>query len=524
MSAIGVRSEHAEAAGDLPLPIAVPETEEARHHLAELAHLPSLGFPRHAHGTRPRRRGSLVRRMLALADVVGLTAAYVAVDLVTTSGGWAHVRAYAVLLATLPVWIVLAKVYGLYDQDEERTHHPTTDDFIGVFHVVTVGTWVFYGAGRLLGLVDPNMPRAVAFWLLAIVLMTTSRVVARAWCRRHADFIQNTIIVGAGDVGQSVARKLLRHPEYGIHLVGFVDSKPKPRQDGIEEVPLLGAASALPDLVRLLDVERVVIAFSNELPKDILTVVRTLHETTWVQVDIVPRFYELVGPNARVDTVEGLPLLELPPPRLSRSSFLVKRAIDIIGASFVIALTAPLFAYIAWRVKRDSPGPIFFRQTRLGLSQREFTALKFRTMRVGSDTTAHRDYIERTMDPRVAPNGNGLYKLERDDAITPVGRWLRKTSLDELPQLLNVLRGDMSLVGPRPCIPYETEHFLPHHFDRFLVPAGITGLWQVTARGRSTFREALDMDVAYARGWSLGLDLRLLCRTPLQVLGRKATA
>ena len=112
------------------------------------------------------------------------------------------------------------------------------------------------------------------------------------------------------------------------------------------------------------------------------------------------------------------------------------------------------------------------------------------------------------------PSENGLFKLERDDAITPFGRWLRKTSLDELPQLINVLRGDMSLVGPRPCIPYETEYFEPHHFERFLVPAGITGLWQVTARAHSTFGEALDMDVAYARSWSLGLDLWLLLRTP----------
>jgi lipopolysaccharide/colanic/teichoic acid biosynthesis glycosyltransferase len=166
---------------------------------------------------------------------------------------------------------------------------------------------------------------------------------------------------------------------------------------------------------------------------------------------------------------------------------------------------------------------VFFRQTRLGLNMCEFTALKFRTMAFGADTSAHRDYIRRTMDPRVAPTTNGLYKLEREDAITRVGRSLRRTSLDELPQLLNVLRGDMSLVGPRPCLPYETEHFQPHHYDRFLVPAGITGLWQVTARAHSTFGEALDMDVAYARGWTLGLDLRLLCKTPLQLLSRKAT-
>jgi lipopolysaccharide/colanic/teichoic acid biosynthesis glycosyltransferase len=119
---------------------------------------------------------------------------------------------------------------------------------------------------------------------------------------------------------------------------------------------------------------------------------------------------------------------------------------------------------------------------------------------------------------------NGMYKLDRADAVTSVGAFLRRTSLDELPQLLNVLRGDMSLVGPRPCIPYETEHFAPHHFERFLVPAGITGYWQVWARARSTFGEALDMDVAYARGWSLGLDLWVLMRTPLEVLRRKGTA
>jgi lipopolysaccharide/colanic/teichoic acid biosynthesis glycosyltransferase len=129
------------------------------------------------------------------------------------------------------------------------------------------------------------------------------------------------------------------------------------------------------------------------------------------------------------------------------------------------------------------------------------------------------------MSASAAAGENGLYKLERGDAITPFGRWLRKTSLDELPQLLNVLRGDMSLVGPRPCLDYETETFRPHHFERFLVPPGITGLWQVAARANSSFGEALDMDVSYARGWTLGLDLRLLARTPFQVLRqRRATA
>jgi exopolysaccharide biosynthesis polyprenyl glycosylphosphotransferase len=495
--------------------------------LAGIADRQTLEILERRRTSNPHRRGWLVRRLLVLADVVGLVLAFAAVELVFGAGGGPGNRATSLeesllLLATLPGWIVMAKLYRLYDQDEERTHHPTTDDFSGVFHLITVGVWLFFASTWALGLAHPDLSKLIAFWATAICLVTLARACARRICRRSISYLQNTIIVGAGDVGQQVARKFLRHPEYGINLVGFVDSKPRPRQDGLDQVALLGPSDRLPALVRLLDVERIVIAFSNDSPEETLALVRSLEEVE-VQVDIVPRLFELVGPRVQVDTVEGLPLVELPPRRLSPSSRAIKRTVDVVGASVLLLLTAPLFAYIALRVKRDSKGPVFFRQTRLGLDQREFTALKFRTMHTDVDDGAHRDYIRRTMDPRTAPAVNGIFKTGRG-AITPFGHWLRKTSLDELPQLINVVRGEMSLVGPRPCIPYETEHFEPHHFDRFLVPAGITGLWQVTARAHATFREALDMDVAYAHGWSLGLDLRLLCRTPIEAFARRATA
>jgi len=477
---------------------------------------------------RPRRRGWLVRRALVLADLAGLATAIVIAELIFGPGSGAANSVHPlleslILLATLPGWIVIARFYRLYDQDEERTHHPTTDDFIGVFHLVTVCTWLFYAAVSLTGVAHPELSKMFTLWILAIGLIALARSFARARCRRSITYLQNTIIVGAGDVGQSVARKLIRHAEYGINVVGFVDDAPKELQTGLEHVQLLGAPAQLPDLVRLLDVERVVIAFSNDSAEETLELVRSLNELQ-VQVDIVPRLFELVGPSVKIDTVEGLPLVELPPPSLSRSSRWIKRSIDAAVAAVALLLTAPLFAYIALRVKLDSPGPVFFRQTRLGKDQREFEVLKFRTMKVDNDDSAHREFIKELMDPTKAKTTNGIYKLDRGDAVTRSGRWLRATSLDELPQLINVLRGDMSLVGPRPCIEWETEHFEPHHFDRFLVPAGITGLWQVTARAQATFKEALDMDVAYARGWSLGLDLRLICRTPLQVIGRRATA
>jgi exopolysaccharide biosynthesis polyprenyl glycosylphosphotransferase len=368
------------------------------------------------------------------------------------------------------------------------------------------------------------MPRLIAFWLLAIVLVTAARSLARAAARKSTLYLQNTIIIGAGHIGQLTARKLLQHPEYGLNLVGFLDDRPMERRPELSHIAVLGTTRELSAIVSLLDVERVIIAFSNESDLETMSVVRKLRELD-VQIDLVPRMFELVGPNVGIHSIEGLPLVGLPPVRLSPSSRLLKRTVDLVGASIALIVTAPLFAYIAVRTKLDSPGPILFRQTRLGLNMREFTAFKFRTMYVQTDDSAHREYIKQTMDSRAAVGSNGLYKLERHDSITPFGAWLRKTSLDELPQLLNVLRGDMSLVGPRPCIPYETEHFSPHQFERFLLPAGITGLWQVTARARASFGEALDMDVAYVRGWSIGLDLRLLCRTPLELLRQgKATA
>jgi exopolysaccharide biosynthesis polyprenyl glycosylphosphotransferase len=377
-------------------------------------------------------------------------------------------------------------------------------------------------------LVDGRAPRLapfVIFWLLAIVLVTCGRAVARALCRQASAYRQNAIVVGAGEVGQLVARKLLLHPEYGIDVVGFVDRAPRQRRPELDHLALLGEPEDLNDLVADLDVERLVVAFSNDSDADTADAVRAINELDRdVQVDVVTRLFDLVGPRAFVHAIEGLSVVGIPPLRLPRSSRLLKRAVDTAGAAVGLVLASPLFLVFAVLIKRDSEGPVFFRQERLGAGMRPFEALKFRTMAVDTDVEAHRAYIQETMSADAAPQRTGRYKLDRADSVTRVGRWLRRTSLDELPQLINVLRGDMSLVGPRPCLEYETKYFEPHHFERFLVPAGLTGLWQVTARAKSSFGEALEMDVAYARGWSLGLDLRLLLRTPVQLMRPGGTA
>jgi exopolysaccharide biosynthesis polyprenyl glycosylphosphotransferase len=475
-------------------------------------------------GRRMGRR-RLVRRALVGADVVGVALAYVVVLQVHGPARGAHASAeLAALLLSLPVWVGIAALYGLYDQDDERTLHPTTDDLAGVFHVASLGTVLLFGSLALLGLADPRARDLVSAWTLTFVLVAISRLAARVWCRRRQAFLQRVVIVGAGDVGQRLARKILQHPEYGLVFVGFVDDAPKPRLAGLEDQKVLGAPHELLEIVRSQDVARVVIAFSGERAESVLAAARSLAQLD-VQIQIVPRLFDLMSPNVRVDALERFPILSLRAPRDGRVGDALKRVLDFAGAAAGLLLTAPLFAYIAFRVHRDSPGPILFRQARLGRGEREFTALKFRTMRTDVDTkSTHRDYIAKSMDDSHAPTANGLYKLDQADAVTPFGRFLRRTSLDELPQLINVLRGEMSLVGPRPCIAYETAYFLPHHFERFRVRPGLTGLWQVTARAHSTFAEALDMDVAYARGRSLALDLRLICRTPFQVLSRKGTA
>jgi exopolysaccharide biosynthesis polyprenyl glycosylphosphotransferase len=478
---------------------------------------------------RQARRGPLLRRSLVAADLIGLSLAFVLAALMyddpTVRGRLGSPGEILLFVSMLPAWVVVGKLQGLYDRDEEQPGHTTTDDVVGVFHVVTVGAWVLLAGAYLTHLAHPDFAKLFAFWLLATAITPLFRVLARRICQRSPAFQQNTVIVGAGDVGQLVARKLIKHPEYGVNVVGFVDSHPKARRPDLpEHLGILGGTDRLVEIVERLDVERVVLSFSTEPEPDLVESVRELSGLN-VQIDLVPRLYELMSPRVAVHTIEGLPLVGLPPVRVTPSVRRLKRGLDILGASIGLLVTAPLFLYVAVRTRLDSRGPILFRQTRLGLGMREFTALKFRTMKVDTDNTVHQAYIKDIMSSGAEIGANGIYKLDRSDAITPFGHWLRKTSLDELPQLWNVLRGDMSLVGPRPCIPYEVEHFRPHQLERFLVPQGITGLWQVTARANSTFGEALDMDVAYVRGWTLGLDLRLLLRTPFALLRqRNATA
>ncbi len=476
---------------------------------------------------RSRRRGWVVRRSLIAADLIGLAAAFAVLQVVVGPGDTSNDRipvlGEVLLFAfSLPLWVAVAQAMGLYSRDEKSPEHTTVDDLTGVFQLVTVIVWLTFVCARLTRAASPDLGKSTVFWATAIGFVVVARSIARLLARRSEHYVQNALIVGTDRIGQLIARKLLQHPEFHINVVGFVDASPRTRRPTVEHIPVLGSVEHLAATAKRHDVDRVVIAFSRESSRQLMEETRDL-QALGIQVDVVPRLFEAFGPSACITSVEGVQLVTLPPARMSRAALMLKRLFDLGTASLVLLVSWPLLVAIAAWIKLDSPGPALFRQTRLGRNQRAFVAFKFRTMRDGTSATEHREFIRHSMGSNAVPETNGLFKLERSDVITRPGRLLRKTSLDELPQILNVLRGDMSLVGPRPCIPYETEQFHPHHFDRFAVPAGITGLWQVKARAHSTFGEALDMDVSYARSWSFGLDLLLLLQTPLQMLRPRAT-
>jgi exopolysaccharide biosynthesis polyprenyl glycosylphosphotransferase len=469
-----------------------------------------------------RRRGWLVRRALLAADVLGLSVAFlIAQEVYVTqmhiAGRLSRFTEFATFALSLPIYVVAAKLYGLYDKDEERTDHSTTDDFSGLFHLITVCTFLLYAVSHMTRWFNPQFSKLFLFWLLAILGTGTFRGIARAYCRRQIHYLQNTIIVGAGDVGQTVARKILKHPEYGINLVGFVDANPRERMEGLHHLTLLGDFDDLTALVSLLDVERVIYAFSNEAHHESLEMIRKLNELE-VQVDIVPRFFEVIGPGADVHTVEGLPVWGLRRARLPRSSKLVKRTVDVFGSGVALIVLAPFLSLIAIAIKLDSSGPVFFRQVRMGACSQTFRIWKFRTMTLGADARKHE---VAHLNKHLLPGGDPrMFKIDEDPRVTRFGRILRRLSLDELPQLLNVVRGEMSLVGPRPLILDEHRYVDEWRTRRLDLRPGITGLWQVLGRDEIGFDEMIKLDYLYVTTWSLGEDLKLMFRT-LPALARR---
>ncbi len=474
-----------------------------------------VGTPSRGAGAQPDLLGGLFSqpgwlRLRLLSDVLALCLASSAALFADPM-----VRAEPVshwLAAAFPI-VVLALLYGRPAPDE-RPSGTVLETATNALGNISLAAMLMIAADSMLGGGHP-VGLALRLWVFAGVYLGGARIVLQ-WVRRHAVRSERlatpTLIMGAGRVGEHVVRRLQGEPRHGLCPVGFLDSDPLPRDSGDSAnlLPILGGPQDLRAALDRTGAKHVILAFSNESDEVYVDKVREC-ERLGVEVSVVPRLYEAMNDRATLVHIGGLPLLSLSSVDPRGTQFAIKHAIDRGASLMALAAAAPLMLAIAAAVRLSSPGPVFFRQRRVGRDGHEFDVLKFRTMRSALPNE------EFSLPDGCAPGG-----IEGIDRRTPVGRYLRASSLDELPQLINVLRGDMSLVGPRPERPEFVERFsqqIIRYDDRHRVKSGITGWAQVHGlRGQTSIADRAEWDNHYIRNWSLGLDLRILALTVAEVL------
>jgi exopolysaccharide biosynthesis polyprenyl glycosylphosphotransferase len=446
-------------------------------------------------------------RLRVAVDLLVLSVAS-AVALLTSS----HSSGDSLLLAIGFPLLTLTILHARRTPDD-RLHGSALDTVVHILGVVSLGAMVSLGASSLLGS-GHLLELTVSLWVFGFVYLATARTVL-VWVRRQA--VRNhrlatpTLIVGAGLVGEHLVKRLIGEPGYGLRPVGFIDADPlRGEHSNGTVVPLLGGLGDLAEAVARTGARHVILAFSTEPDRVLVEKVKECVRLG-IEVSLVPRLYESINERAALDYVGGLPLLTLRPTDPRGWQFAVKHALDRSFALVALVVLAPLMGAIALAVRLTSPGPVLFRQRRVGRDGHAFDVLKFRTMR-GDSRRGSFD-----LRAGLAPGG-----IEGDDRRTPIGRLLRDTSLDELPQLFNVLRGDMSLVGPRPERPEFVERFsqeVARYEDRHRVKSGITGWAQVHGlRGQTSIADRVEWDNYYIQNWSLRLDLRILALTIVEVL------
>ena len=477
----------------------------------------ALPANRHQLGQSARglRRGRA--RMLAATDtlalVIGYEATYIAANMISPPAVIAPVWGM-VLLAVIawPTWLLIFAAYRLYDNDGRRITVSSFDELGDVFHALIAGSLGFLLLSQALRRIWEwqifSAIEALLFVTSTFVLVPLGRGALRSWVFPRVMKKRRALIVGTGDDAALVHRKLLAHPEYGLEAVGFL-------ADASDRTPgVIGVPGDVARLVDELEIDRVLLTSTMQDHEQMLDLVRSVRRPD-VQVSIIPRYFEIFTSQAILDDVEGMPLVTLPPMRLERSSQLLKRLFDIVVAGAILILLAPLLALIALAIRLEDKGPAFYRQPRRGRMASTFMIFKFRTMFEGAEARRENVLHLNEVD-------GPLFKIKgKDPRVTRIGSFLRRTSLDELPQLMNVLRGEMSLVGPRPFVVYEADQITGWASRRLDMTPGITGLWQVLGRNDIPFDEMVKLDYLYVTNWSLWWDLKLLCQTVPVELGRR---
>jgi exopolysaccharide biosynthesis polyprenyl glycosylphosphotransferase len=452
---------------------------------------------------QPRRRPSQLRRQLLSADVVSVS---LAGALIAVAGGLAVAQLPVLALALGLGWPALAYVGGLYAAGDLSSRASGVADAPRLAVLSLLASWPVFGLLTALHGAHPVTGALVAATVIG-GCAGLGRAAARAGLHRSPEFRERVLILGSGVVAQQLVQRLRDHEEVGLDPIGFVDDDV--HRLGPLGIPRLGTLDSLADLIALGGVDRVMIAFSRSSHERLLHCIRVCRDAG-VTVDIVPRLFELLDGSRRLEQIGGMPLLSIRAPSMSRLSRSSKRALDVAGAGVAILILAPVMAAIALAVAIDSGGPVLFTQQRSGRDGRFFKLLKLRSMR--TDATV-----------LVGDDGT-IVKRPHDERITRVGRFIRRFSLDEAPQLLNVLKGDMSLVGPRPLVLPEhealTESWQSRRAD---LRPGLTGPWQVSGRSHIPFEDMIKIDYQYVVGWSLARDVEILLATlPAVLSGRGA--
>ena len=326
-----------------------------------------------------------------------------------------------------------------------------------------------------------------------------------------------TLVVGRGQEASLFIREMRERPSLGYRVIGVVDTNAIDPQASYEDVPVVGRLESLPEVIRDSGANEVIIADPQVNGDALFEVMMRCGRRRGVEFRIAPSLFNCLPRKTEIDQIGALPMIRLFREPLSSSARILKRTFDLIFAALAILLLLPLWLLIALLIKLDSRGRVFYTQERVGMDGRLFLLYKFRTMQANADAELHREYQRAFIAGRAEANlGNETkptYKLLADPRITRIGKILRRTSLDEVPQLLNVMSGDMSLVGPRPPIPYEVEAYELWHRKRLDMKPGLTGLWQVSGRNRLPFEEMVRLDLFYIENWSLLLDLKIILRT-----------
>ena len=467
----------------------------------------------------PQKTMQRWRRIATAVDVLALVAAAV---LAALAAGHGQISAGNAWLATIDVSFVVV-VTRVRASRVRRLQASALDGCVEALKVCSLGALLALATAAILG-ADRPLPFGPELWLLTTVAVCAARVamqLAQHHARRRGALMTPTLVVGAGlGGGHDVVRRLLGEPEYGLRPVGFLDADPTRSAVDVDlAVPVLGGPDDLVDVCSDTGARHVILAFAYERDHRLAELVKRCQELG-VGISIVPRLYESVSERGQLDHVGGLPLFSPHAIDPRGWQFTVKHTIDRAIALLVLIVLSPVLLALALAVRLSSPGPVVFRQRRVGRDGRVFELLKFRTMRAG-----HGGRL--TLRPDFAPGG-----IEGPDRRTRVGRWLRSSSLDELPQLLNVLRGEMSLIGPRPERPEFAEQFareIDGYDDRHRVRSGITGWAQANGlRGQTSIADRVEFDNHYIRNWSPGLELRTVALTLAEVVrfheDRPATA